>query len=79
MSHLSFKSKKNGPSISGMLLVASMLMLNVVTARKTYLVKTERNLLTSPSVRSYDYSYCPTKNDDSFICLDMGADLTVGW
>ena len=59
--------------------MAAAALLVSVEARKTYLVKSERNLLTQPRVRNYDYTRCLKENEDTSICFDVDVNWEIGW
>lgn len=60
-------------------MAAAALLLELGDARKTYLVKSERNLMTQPRVRAYDYTRCLKENEDTSICVDVDINLEIGW
>jgi len=65
-----------------MLKIATLLIiLNLATARKTYLVKTESNLQNQPRVQAikYDWSRCPYADDTNSICFDIDVNTELGW
>ena len=62
-----------------MLRIIAALGLSLATARKTYLVKTESNILKQPKVRAYDYIHCITEDEDNSFCVDLDIDLEIGW
>ena len=60
-------------------LITAAIVASLASARKTYLVKTERNLAQMPRVRGYDYTRCPRKNEDNFFCIDGDVNWEIGW
>jgi hypothetical protein len=60
-------------------LLVTTLLVALTAARKSYLVKTERNVKEMPRVRGYDYQRCPRKNEDNYYCIDADVNWEIGW
>lgn len=59
--------------------ILAILMMAVVSSRKTYLTKVEHNL-TQPHVRAtYDCTFCYYRTDTDNCCVDYQMRMDIGW